>query len=317
MDQPLTFRRCVWALLLSLTVYLTGVALGRNADAMALVLRVPADPLPSATVTQPNETENSISPTEKTQPPAPAETEPEAVVSFSATDLTLFDISNLCGAQADAQSLLCGSLDWDLTGNGPTVLIVHTHTTEAYADTYDRENCRTREESGNMLAIGDELARVLALGGITAIHDRTVHDDPDYNGAYAAARKTIQAYLEEYPTICMVLDLHRDASSGETPMITAATVDGQSSAQLMLVQGCNFAGWEMNFALGLKLTALLEREDPGVTRPISLRSKVYNLDLCPGSLLVEVGAAGNTLQEAKIAANALARAIIALAKGNA
>lgn len=315
MDRSHTFGRSVWAVLLSLGVYLIAVALVRNANAMAWILHVPPQQTVPVTATFP--TENSISPTEKTQPPAPLETEPEAVVSFSATDLSLVDISNLCGAQADPLALLCGSLDWNLMGREPTVLIVHTHTTEAYADTWDRVNYRTREESGNMLAIGDEVARVLALGGITAIHDRTVHDDPDYNGAYAAARKTVQAYLEEYPSICLVLDLHRDAVSGETPLITAATVDGQPSAQLMLVQGCNFAGWEWNYALGLKLSALLERADPGITRPISLRSKIYNLDLCPGSLLVEVGAAGNTLQEAKIAANALARAIIVLAKGNA
>lgn len=315
MDRTNLFRRCVWAVLLSLTVSLSAVALGQNADAFALVLQVQTGQKPTAPVlTVP--TENTRIPTEITQPTAPRETEPEAVVSFSPGDLELLDISNLCGAQADAAALLCGSLDWDLTGSEPTVLILHTHTTEAYADTYDRENCRTRDETGNMLAIGEEMARVLALGGIYAIHDRTVHDDPDYNGAYAAARQTIQGYLQRYPTILLVLDLHRDASSGETPLLTAATVDGQKSAQLMLVQGSNFAGWEYNFALALKLSALLEREDPGITRPVSLRSKGYNQDLCPGSLLVEVGAAGNTLQEAKIAANALARAIITLAKGN-
>lgn len=302
------FRRCVLAVLLSLCVYFGAVALGQDARAFSRVLQIPS--LPTAAPTEPS---NSIAPTERTQPTEPSTTVPEAVVSFSPGELV--DIKYLCSADADPEALLCGSLNWDLTVPEPTVLIVHTHTTEAYSDTYDRVNFRTRDETGNMLAIGDEVARVLALGGVTAIHDRTVHDDPDYSGAYSAARKTIENWLALYPSIQIVLDLHRDAVSGETPMITAATVDGQQAAQLMVVLGTGFEGWEMNFALALKLSALLERADPGITRPVSVRAKRYNLDLCPGSLLVEVGATGNTLQEALIAANALARAVLELAKG--
>ncbi len=260
----------------------------------------------------PPPTENSTAPTEITQPPASDDTDPEAVLSFSPGELV--EVFYQTSVETDPESLLCGGLSWDLTGDGPTVLIVHTHTTEGYADTFDRENFRTDAESGNLLAIGDEVARVLALGGIPVIHDRTVHD-ADYSGAYAAARQTIESYLKEFPTIRLVLDLHRDAADGDTPLVTAAAVDGQNSAQIAMVLGSNFPGWEDNFGLALKISALLERENPGITRPISLRGKRYNLDLCPGSLLVEMGATGNTKQEALIAANALANAILELAKG--
>ena len=201
-----SFSRCVLAVLLCLCVYLGAVALGQDARAFSLVLYGEASPV---TPTAPTTPSNSTESTERTQPAEPAPTVPEAVVSFSPQELV--DIKYLCSADADPEELLCGSLNWDLTVPEPTVRIVHTQTTEAYCDTYDRANFRTRDETGNMLAIGDEVARVLALGGVTAIHDRTIHDDPDYNGAYPAARKTIEGWLDRYPSIQIVLDLHRDS----------------------------------------------------------------------------------------------------------
>ena len=124
--------------------------------------------------------------------------------------------------------------------------------------------------------------------------------------------------MQEYPEICLVLDLHRDAGVGDYgSLVTAATVGGQKSAQIMMVVGTDGSGkihpnWQDNLSLALKLSALLERENPGITRNIELREQRFNMDLSPGSLLVEVGAAGNTLQEAKIAANALALAVLEL-----
>ena len=172
-----------------------------------------------------------------------------------------------------------------------------------------------------MLSIGKEIARVLEAGGIRVLHDPTLHDDPNYNTAYSAARATIQRYLALYPSIQLVLDIHRDASGDDNDqMVTSATVGGQKCAQLMLVVGTDAGGnvhpnWQENLALALKLTAVLEQENPGICRPINLRSERFNMDLTLGSLLVEVGAAGNTRQEALIAANALAQAVLALQKG--
>lgn len=272
--------------------------------------------LPAAT----EPTENSIPPTQTTQPTVP--TGPEAVLSFSYGDLELVSVRYHCDYRPDLQALLASGLALDLTGDAPTVLIVHTHTTECYTGASDTvESYRSLNQEENMLAIGDEVARVLELGGITVIHDRTVHDYPDYNSSYTAARATIRDYLERYPTIELVLDLHRDAvSTTSGQYATAATVGGQPSAQLMMVVGTdagglNHPGWQDNLALALKLCVLLEQENPGICRPVSLRSQRFNMDLSAGSLLVEVGAAGNTQEEALIAANALARAILALRNG--
>jgi len=206
------------------------------------------------------------------------------------------------------------------------VLILHTHATECYTAAEGEDiplsgDYRTEDPAHNMLSVGDHVAKLLAEGGIGVIHDRTLHDSPSYNDAYVNSRKTAQAYLEQYPTIQLVLDLHRDASgAGGQQLVTVGSVDGQRSAQLMLVVGTDESGknhpnWQENLALALKLTAVLEREDPGLCRSINLRKERFNQDLSAGGLIVEVGAAGNTRQEALLAAGALAEGILKLAKG--
>lgn len=315
MKQYSSFYYCVLSLLLIIGLYSTGRAVARNASLFSLLMNIPSEEL---TPTEPTENHNFTSPTQTTQHAVP-ELEPEAVISFSPEDVALVQWNDLAGLGPDLGQLLSMPLNWRLDDGQVRVLIVHTHTTESYTGDYQPvEPYRSLEETENMLCIGDEVARVLELGGVRVIHDRNIYDYPDYSGAYQRTRQAIAAHVREYPTICVVLDLHRDAAAGNDygALVTQATVDGQSSAQLLFVTGSGFNGWQSNLSLALKLHTLLEREDPGITRPISLRAKHYNLDLCPGSLLVEVGAAGNTKQEAIIAANALARAILALAKGS-
>ena len=165
------------------------------------------------------------------------------------------------------------------------------------------------------------VAEILEEGGIRVIHDRTLHDYPSYNGSYNHARAAVKDYLEEYPSIRLVLDLHRDASGdNRNQMQTHATADGEDSAQLMLVVGSDASGlthpqWEENLALALKLHSQLERINPGIMRYVNLRGQRFNQDLSPGMLLVEVGAAGDNHDKALNAAEVLARGIIALAKG--
>ncbi|MBE6976683.1 MAG: hypothetical protein E7439_05780 [Ruminococcaceae bacterium] len=269
-----------------------------------------------------------------TQPPQivePEATEPTnqepALPVFSADDAKNMDLIYGCDYRPDLGSLMASSLSWDLTDGQPAVLIVHTHATEAYTPTAgtayeESSDYRTLDDRYNMVSIGDEVARVLEEGGIRVIHDRSYHDYPDFNYAYINARKSIAEYLEEYPTIRMVLDIHRDAGAGENgyQLSTSATVGGQSSAQVMVVIGTDASGnthpnWRTNLALALKLTAQLERNHPGVTRPVYLRQERFNMDMTPGSLLVEVGASGDTHEEAILAANALARGILQLARG--
>lgn len=244
-----------------------------------------------------------------TIPPLPSFSDPEAVKIYNAS-----------GKSPDIAALLSRPLQWELRGQEPTVLILHTHTTESYTkngETYaETASWRTADEEYNMLSIGKRVQEKLAERGIVAIQDREIHDYPSYNGSYTDARASIQAYLEAYPTIRLVLDLHRDASGGSGgQMRTAATVDGQDSAQLMVVIGGNHEDYEENLSVGLKLHAMLERQHPGITRPLQIRGARYNQDLFPGVLLIEVGAAGNTRQEALTAAEALADAIGGLASG--
>ena len=252
---------------------------------------------------------------------------PQSVgLQLTAQDKDVVKLNDLVGYKPDVESLLLSPLTWNLTGSEPTVLILHTHATESYTrqpgEIYEESsNYRTLNGSYNMLSIGEELASVLTAGGIAVLHDRTLHDYPSYSGSYNHARQTIQAYLQAYPSITMVIDLHRDAMDLNTDpqLTTLATVGNNPSAQLMLVAGTDhnvsYADWEENLALGVKLTAVLEKMYPGITRPIQLRPQRFNLDMTPGSLLVEVGANGNTHQEALTAVRALGQAILAIAQG--
>ena len=221
----------------------------------------------------------------------------------------------------DIPALLEQPLEWSLLGEEARVLILHTHATESYTkqeEVYiETSSWRTLDENYNMLSLGAEVARLLALAGIGTIHDTTLHDYPSYNGSYTHARKTLAALLEEHPGILLVLDLHRDASGGAGGQLrTKALVDGEPSAQLMVVLGTNHKGYEENLSLGLKLHTLLERTHPGIMRPLQLRAQRFNQDLSSGALLIEVGAAGNTHAEAMTAARVLAEGIISLARGS-
>lgn len=243
---------------------------------------------------------------------------PERGLTLTAEDLSYVSVQYACDYRPDLGTLMESPLDWDLTGDGPTVLILHSHATESYAGA---EDYRSTEEGENMVAIGDEVARILKAGGIGVIHDRTFYDYPDYNQSYSLARGAIQDWLAAYPSIQMVIDIHRDAAettSGQ--LVTSSTVGGQRSAQLMMVVGTDATGndfpdWEENLALALKLSAVLEQENPGICRPVTLREHRFNMDLSAGSMLIEVGAAGNTMEEAVIAANALAQGILAISEG--
>ena len=255
------------------------------------------------------------SPPAATLPP----TEP-TLPSFSDADgLELYYAST---EDPDIPALLAQPLRWNLRGEEPTVLIVHTHTTESYTrvdEPYTESAAwRTADEDYNMVAIGEIVKHILEENGIPVIHDRELHDYPSYNGSYTRTRRVIQDYVNQYPSIQLILDLHRDAAGeGSNQMRTSATVDGEPSAQLMLVMGTNYDSYPENLSLALKLHAQLELQCPGITRPLQLRAARFNQDLCPGSLLVEVGAAGNTHPEARRAAEQLAEAIVALADGTA
>lgn len=258
----------------------------------------------------------------------PQQTVPqEQPLTLPAADPDLLSLRNQTTFQPDMEALYSESLAWELISDQPTVLILHTHATESYTQTpqdiYSETSAyRTLDETKNMISVGAYVAQILEQGGVHVVHDTTLHDYPEYTGSYGRARDTIEDYLQRYPSIQLILDLHRDAAddSSGSQMDTSATVDGQAASQLMLVVGTGQGGlahpdWQQNLAVAAKLQAVLESRCPGLCRPISLRTERFNQDLLPGALLVEMGAAGDTRQEALNAGKALAEGILRLAHG--
>ena len=245
--------------------------------------------------------------------------------AFSGEDADLVKMDYDCALRPDIQALVEQPLNWDLADGEPRVLILHTHTTESYTrngETYiETAAYRTLDETCNMLSIGDAVAQILTENGIGVIHDRQLHDYPSYNDAYVHARNTAASLLEQYPSVCLVLDLHRDALEQKGKQLRLVADTGEDiSAQLMFVVGTDITrpaheNWQENLSLALKLQVLLERSWPGIMRPVNLRSQRFNQDLCPGALLVEVGTAGNTQAEALRAGQKLAEAVVSLARG--
>ncbi|MCD8085460.1 MAG: stage II sporulation protein P [Clostridiales bacterium] len=230
------------------------------------------------------------------------------------------------GKTVDISALLSGEMPLKLQSAeaGPQILIMHTHTTEAYAmsgdDVYNEtDTSRTTDENYNMVRIGEEMKAVFEACGLSVIHDITTYDYPSYNGSYGRSLAGIQAYLEEYPTIAVVLDVHRDALIGSdgTAYATTTEIGGESVAQVMLVVGTNDSGlehpnWTDNMAVAVRLQAAMVALSPGLARDIDLRSQRFNQHLTTGSVLVEVGTSGNTLQEALAGARLFAQAAAAV-----
>lgn len=195
-------------------------------------------------------------------------------------------------------------------GTEPQVLIMHTHTTESYelhdTDFYDKTyNARSLENSENMVRVGDEIVKQLENAGIGVLHDATVHDYPSYNGAYDRSAETVKKYLAQYPSIKVVIDVHRDAieRDGGVRVAPTTTINGKKAAQFMLIAGCDDGTMNMpNYMQNLRFAAMIQDNAstmfPTLARPVLFSYRHYNQDLTYGSLLVEVGGHANTLDEA-------------------
>ena len=226
-------------------------------------------------------------------------------------------VNNASSAALDPEDL---SFDFaaKLTDDAPQVLIVHTHGCEAYTmppgEEYEAsDDHRTLDEGYNVVRVGDEIARVLEAAGIGVLHDRTLHDYPGYSGAYNRSLETVERYRAEYPSIVYVLDVHRDAvtdESGEHYKLLCA--EEPAAAQLEFVVGSDGGGlehpnWRDNLRLACAVQSTLLADYPTLMRPIIVRNSRYNQQVTTGSLLVEVGTAGNSLAEALAAARLFAQ----------
>ena len=202
-----------------------------------------------------------------------------------------------------------------LKGNGEVqVLILHTHTSESYLEhevgymegepgdlTY------SQNASQNMISVGKALADALNEKGITAIHCTVMHDSPTLGGSYERSAETVRQYMEAYPSISLVIDLHRDAVLTSVGEYIRTKSSNASVAQVMPVVGSDCNGtrhdrWEENLALALQLREALNQSTSSVCRPVSLRKASYNQELAPYFLLLEIGSGANTAEEAQNAA---------------
>ena len=228
----------------------------------------------------------------------------------------------------DAAQILADGPGLELPAEGPQILIIHTHASEAYTqaglDRYVPSDAnRTEDTQFNIVRIGDELTALLTQAGLGVIHDRGIYDYPSYTGSYTRAGEAIEQYLESCPGIRIVFDIHRDALGSDGVVYkTMAEEEGTVASQVMLLVGSDESGlehpnWRENLALALYLQQAAAAAHPTLMRPVSLVPQRYNQQLTGGSLILEVGSSGNTLQEAlsaiRLFADAVGPALLALA----
>ena len=162
------------------------------------------------------------------------------------------------------------------------------------------------------------MAEVFGEAGISVLHDRTLYDYPEYAGSYDRSLTAIDSYLKEYPSIRFVLDVHRDAietaDGGQVKVVSE--IEGQgTAAQLSLVVGSDGGGlshpdWMENLRLAVAIQEQALTDYPTLMRPLLLRNSRYNQHATTGSLLVEVGTAGNAPEEAELAARLFAAEMV-------
>lgn len=213
----------------------------------------------------------------------------------------------------------------ELTTEEPQILILHTHGSEAYTPPEDTDLVwsgayRTTDSRYNVVKVGDEMAAVFGEAGISVLHDRTLYDYPSYTEAYDRSLLAIESYLTQYPSIRFILDVHRDAVEDQqgNQYKVVSEIDGVgTAAQLTLVVGSDGSGlshpeWMENLRLAAAIQNEALAEYPTLMRPLLLRESRYNQHATTGSLLVEVGAAGNSPEEAALAGRLFAQQMVEL-----
>ena len=212
----------------------------------------------------------------------------------------------------------------DKNSDQPQVLIYHTHTTESF-EPYERGfydssfASKTTDMTKNIVSVGDNICKQLDKAGIAYVHDTLVHDYPSYNEAYASSRKTVQEILRQYPSIKICLDIHRDGiqRADGTRISPVAEIGGKKAAQIMIISGCDdgtmgMPDYMLNFRLASKLQSQIESDWQGLTRPVLFDYRHYNQDLTTGSLLIEVGSHGNSIEQAQYSGELIGQSLAKL-----
>ena len=235
-------------------------------------------------------------------------------------------LKNSTGVNIDFKTELSKKINLDIKKTlQPEVLIFSTHTTESYMledrKYYtDKDATGTTDSTKNVVHIGSIIKQKLEQAGLSVIQNSTVHDHPKFSGCYDRSAETVKSYLKKYPSIKIVIDIHRDSVNYDdgTKIKPTVEINGKKAAQVMLVAGCEagavegFPNWRENLRLSMKLHQTIEEMYPSLARPITITARKYNLHLTTGSLLIEMGTEANTLSEAEYSAELVANALIKL-----
>jgi stage II sporulation protein P len=210
-----------------------------------------------------------------------------------------------------------------ISSDAPQVLIIHTHTTEAFIASengrYDPTAAtRDTDRERSVVRVGGEIEKYLTKNGIKTIHDTNYYDYPVFDGAYTRSLAATQEYLEKYPSIKVVLDIHRDIiqESDGTRLRPTVKISGKNAAQIAIVAACGEPDSSLtvpqlrqNYTLALRIQQQLVHSYPGLARPLELVDKQYNQQACPGSLMVEIGTDVSSLDEAVFSGQLFGQAV--------
>lgn len=210
-------------------------------------------------------------------------------------------------------------------GQGPLVAVYQTHASESYlplvkhvtagaTGSMDAEEAFADDPEITVVRVGQELASVLAgTYGISTVHSRRIHDADGRLGAYVESARTVEGLLQQYPSLKVLLDIHRDSPRRD---LTTATVGGKPVARILLVVGTNsklaHPNWQRNYQFACALNEAMGQMYPGLSRGILVTESRYNQHYLPHSVLVEVGGVDNTLEETLNAVRFFAGALAAV-----
>ncbi|MEZ3427037.1 MAG: stage II sporulation protein P [Lachnospiraceae bacterium] len=253
-----------------------------------------------------------------------AEYDWNAMTEYATLISTFYTIDSTAQGGSDLfnlESLMGRDITIDRTGEGPQILIYHTHSREGFIDSQPGNRADT------IVGVGDFLAQLLTEQyGYTVLH-HTEEFDTVRDSAYANSLPALEKILEQYPSIQVIIDLHRDSGNANRNMVM--DIDGRRTARFMFFNGISRSkktgdidylynpNLAENLAFSFQMQAAAGQYYPGLTRKIYIKQYRYNMHLRGRTLLIELGDENNTVEEAKNACYPLAFLLDAVLSGNA
>lgn len=209
-----------------------------------------------------------------------------------------------------------------MDGDGPRILIYHTHTWEAYTQVdnaryAETEKWRTADNSSNVVAVGAALANSLRALGCTVVQDDTAFEPPNLDTAYQRSLAMLERRAEAGETYDLYIDLHRDAISSQSTIKRTVSIGGVNVARFMVLVGKGTGSgfdvkpdWEANYAIAELITESLNGQCDSLARDIKVKTGRFNQHIAPRCILIECGNNENTLQEVLDGVPYLAEAVM-------